>query len=116
MWIYIETTKRHLIAKMFQQIHKSVMPVWKRAFSAMNGKLRAIHGVWFSAIPAEMTRSAREKELELNYLYNHESAYKLMSQLQCKIALEENLNLAIDIIVKQSGKDKPINILAKVQR
>ncbi|MDP3531546.1 MAG: hypothetical protein Q8R93_19785 [Methylicorpusculum sp.] len=44
------------------------MPVWKRASSAMEGKLRAIHGVWISAIPAEMTRSARDKEKELKQL------------------------------------------------
>jgi hypothetical protein len=57
------------------------MPVGKRASSAMDGKLRAIHGVWISAIPrhsltgagsAEMTRSARKKEFELKYLYNQE--------------------------------------------
>ncbi|MDP2177467.1 hypothetical protein [Methylicorpusculum sp.] len=52
------------------------MPVWKRASSAMDGKLRAIHEVWISAIPrhsltgagsAEMTRLAKNKELELKH-------------------------------------------------
>jgi hypothetical protein len=38
----------------------------------MDGKLRAIHVVWISAIPAEMTRSAGEKELELKHLYNQD--------------------------------------------
>jgi hypothetical protein len=56
---------------MFQLNTKApVMPVGKRASSAMDGKLRAIHVVWISAIPAEMTRSAREKVLELRHLYN----------------------------------------------
>ena len=51
MWIFIETIKQYLITKMFQQIQKFVVPVWKRASSAMKGKLGAIHGVWFSATP-----------------------------------------------------------------
>ncbi|MDP2179112.1 hypothetical protein [Methylicorpusculum sp.] len=45
---------------------------WKRASSAMDGQLRAIHGVRNSTIPTEMTRSASEKELELKHLYNQD--------------------------------------------
>ena len=54
------------------------MPDRKRAPSAMEGKLLAIHRV-ISAIPlhslagagsAEMTRSTTDKELELKHLYN----------------------------------------------
>ncbi|MDO8843522.1 MAG: hypothetical protein Q7V32_04210 [Methylicorpusculum sp.] len=56
---------------MFQPTIKApVMPFGKRASSAMDGKLRAIHVVWISAIPAEMTRSARGKVLEMKHLYN----------------------------------------------
>lgn len=39
--------------------------------------------------------------------------HTLLSELRCKIALEECLDLAVDIIVKEPGKDKPIYNLAK---
>ena len=37
----------------------------------------------------------------------------LMSALRCKIALEDSLDLPVDIVVKEPGKDKPIYNLAK---
>lgn len=37
----------------------------------------------------------------------------LMSALRCKIALEENLDLPVDLLVKEPGKEKPIYNLAK---
>jgi len=39
----------------------------------------------------------------------------LMSELRCKIALEDSLDLSVDLVVKEPGKDKPIYNLAKVQ-
>ena len=39
----------------------------------------------------------------------------LMSALRCKIALEDSLDLHVDLIVKEPGKDKPIYQLAKTQ-
>ena len=39
----------------------------------------------------------------------------LISALRCKIALEDSLDLHVDLIVKQPGKDKPIYRLAKTQ-
>lgn len=39
----------------------------------------------------------------------------LMSELRCKIALEDSLDLHVDLIVKEPGKDKPIYQLAKTQ-
>ncbi|OAI09657.1 DNA polymerase subunit beta [Methylomonas lenta] len=39
----------------------------------------------------------------------------LMSELRCKIALEDSLDLAVDLVVKEPGKDKPIYNLAKAQ-
>jgi len=39
----------------------------------------------------------------------------IMSELRCKIALEDSLDLHVDLIVKESGKDKPIYRLAKTQ-
>lgn len=39
----------------------------------------------------------------------------LMSALRCKIALEESLDLPVDLVVKEPGQDKPIYNLAKAQ-
>ena len=39
----------------------------------------------------------------------------LISVLRCKIALEDSLDLHVDLIVKEPGKDKPIYQLAKAQ-
>lgn len=39
----------------------------------------------------------------------------LLSALRCKIALEDSLDLHVDLIVKEHGKDKPIYQLAKTQ-
>ncbi|MEK6749740.1 MAG: nucleotidyltransferase domain-containing protein [Pseudomonadota bacterium] len=39
----------------------------------------------------------------------------LMSALRCKIAIEDALDLHVDLVVKEPGKDKPIFRLAKEQ-
>jgi hypothetical protein len=39
-----------------------------------------------------------------------------MSELRCKIALEDSLDLSVDLVVKEFGKDKSIYNLAKAQR
>ena len=39
----------------------------------------------------------------------------LVLGLRCKIALEDSLDLHVDLIVKEHGKDKPIYQLAKTQ-
>jgi uncharacterized protein len=39
----------------------------------------------------------------------------LMSALRCKIAIEDSLDLPVDLIVKEPGKEKPIFNLAKAQ-
>lgn len=39
----------------------------------------------------------------------------LMSALRCKIALEDSLDLPVDLIVKEPGKEKPIYTLARSQ-
>ena len=39
----------------------------------------------------------------------------LMSELRCKVALEDSLDLSVDLVVKEPGKDKPIYNLAKAQ-
>jgi predicted nucleotidyltransferase len=40
--------------------------------------------------------------------------YSLLSVLQCKIAIEESLDLQVDLIVKEAGKDRPIYRIAKL--
>lgn len=39
----------------------------------------------------------------------------LMAALRCKIALEDSLDLPVDLIVKEPGDEKPIYNLAKTQ-
>jgi predicted nucleotidyltransferase len=39
----------------------------------------------------------------------------LISALRCKIALEDTLDLPVDLLVKEPGQDKPIYRLAKAQ-
>lgn len=39
----------------------------------------------------------------------------LMSALRCKIELEDSLDLHVDLVVKEPGKDKPIFRIAKEQ-
>jgi len=39
----------------------------------------------------------------------------LVSKLRCKIALEDTLDLSVDLVVKEPGKDKSIYDLAKAQ-
>ena len=39
----------------------------------------------------------------------------LISALRCKIAIEESMDLQVDIIIKEPGIDKPIYRLAKTQ-
>lgn len=42
-------------------------------------------------------------------------ASTLLSALRCKIALEESLDLHVDLVVREYGKDKPIYQIAKKQ-
>lgn len=37
----------------------------------------------------------------------------LLSELRCKIALEESLDLHVDLVIREHGKDKPIYHMAK---
>lgn len=39
----------------------------------------------------------------------------LISALRCKIALEDDLDLSVDLVVKEPDQDKPIYNLAKSQ-
>ncbi len=42
-------------------------------------------------------------------------ASTLLSALRCKIALEESLDMHVDLVVKEPGKDKPIYQIARKQ-
>lgn len=42
-------------------------------------------------------------------------ASTLLSVLRCKIALEESLDLPVDLVVKEPGKNKPIYLIARKQ-
>ncbi len=42
-------------------------------------------------------------------------ASTLMSELRCKITLEDSLDLHVDLIVKEPAKEKPIYQIAKTQ-
>ena len=44
-----------------------------------------------------------------------DQASTLLSALRCKIELEENLDLPVDLVVKEEGKNKPIYQIAKTQ-
>ncbi len=44
-----------------------------------------------------------------------DQASTLLSALRCKIELEESLDLHVDLVVKEEGKNKPIHQIAKTQ-
>lgn len=44
-----------------------------------------------------------------------DQANTLLTALRCKIALEESLDLHVDLVVKEHGKNKPIYQIAKKQ-
>ena len=44
-----------------------------------------------------------------------DQASSLLSALRCKIELEESLDLHVDLVVKEEGKNKPIYQIAKEQ-
>ena len=44
-----------------------------------------------------------------------DQAITLLSALRCKIELEDNLDLHVDLVVKEEGKNKPIYQIAKTQ-
>lgn len=67
--------------------------------------------VWLFGSRVDDTRRGGDVDLYI------ESTQKntLMSELRCKITLEDRLDLHVDLTVKEPGKDKPIYQLAKIQ-
>ncbi len=43
------------------------------------------------------------------------NANTLMSRLRCKIALKDNLDLSVDLLLEEPNQDKPIFYLAKAK-
>lgn len=48
-------------------------------------------------------------------LYVETEQPELLSELRCKIGLEEALDLHVDLIVKKPGEDHPIHRIARAQ-
>lgn len=67
--------------------------------------------VWLFGSRADDSR--RGGDVDLYVETQHKPA--LLSALRCKIALEDRLDLQVDLIVREPGKDLPIYQLAKSQ-
>ncbi len=65
--------------------------------------------VWLFGSRADPTR--RGGDVDLYIEPTHEDT--LIPKLRCKIALEDALDLSVDLVVKEQGKDDPIYHLAK---
>ena len=67
--------------------------------------------VWLFGSRVDDTKRGGDVDLYVETAQKH----TLLSALRCKIALEDSLDLHVDLIVKEHGKDKPIYRLAKTQ-
>jgi len=72
---------------------------------------RAGASVWLFGSRVDDTRRGGDVDLYVEPTQEN----TLISALRCKIALEDSLDLHVDLIVKEPGKDKPIYRLAKTQ-
>jgi len=67
--------------------------------------------VWLFGSRVDDARRGGDVDL---YVEPHQAS-TLLSALRCKIALEESLDMHVDLVVKEPGKDKPIDQIAKKQ-
>lgn len=67
--------------------------------------------VWLFGSRAEPTRRGGDVDLYIEPTYDD----TLIPSLRCKIALEDGLDLSVDLVVKKRGKDEPIYQLAKMK-
>lgn len=67
--------------------------------------------VWLFGSRADDTRRGGDVDLYIETTQRN----TLMSELRCKIALEDQLDLHIDLVIKEPGKEKPIYRLAREQ-
>lgn len=67
--------------------------------------------VWLFGSRVDDTRRGGDIDLYVETA----QANTLLSALRCKIALEESLDLHVDLVVKEHGKNKPIYQIARKQ-
>ncbi|MCX7113639.1 MAG: nucleotidyltransferase domain-containing protein [Proteobacteria bacterium] len=67
--------------------------------------------VWLFGSRVDDTRRGGDVDLYVETTQEN----TLLSALRCKIALEESLDLHVDLVVKEHGKNKPIYQIAKKQ-
>jgi len=67
--------------------------------------------VWLFGSRADDTRRGGDVDLYVETTQQN----TFMSALRCKTALEESLDLHVDLVVKEQGKNKPIYQIAKQQ-
>ncbi len=67
--------------------------------------------VWLFGSRVDDTRRGGDVDLYVETTHRN----NLMAELQCKIAIEESLDLHVDLVVSDPGKDKPIYKIAKKQ-
>lgn len=67
--------------------------------------------VWLFGSRLDDSKRGGDVDLYIETLHRQ----TLVSELRCKVALEDSLDLSVDLVVKEPGKDKPIYDLAKAQ-
>jgi len=67
--------------------------------------------VWLFGSSLDDARRGCDVDLYIEQTQKH----TLISALRCKVAIEDGLDLQVDLVVKEPGKDKAIYHLAKTQ-
>lgn len=83
----------------------------ERILQATHQNFGADAHVWLFGSRVDDTRRGGDIDLYVETT----QASTLLSALRCKIALEESLDLHVDLVVSEPGKNKPIYQIAKKQ-
>ena len=67
--------------------------------------------IWVFGSRLDDTKRGGDVDLYIEAMHRN----TLMAELRCKCVLEDSLDLSVDLVVKEPGKDKPIYNLAKAQ-
>ena len=67
---------------------------------------------WLFGSRVDDTRRGGDVDL---YIETRQSSNNLMAELRCKMAIEESLDLHVDLVVNDHVKDMPIYKIAKKQ-